>query len=69
MKAVREGRVHNWRWIDRFDVAQEDYQEHELLYRVDECEARKAQRPFTPEEQIRLMKKLERVRDKRKRAS
>lgn len=36
MKAAREGRVSNWRWIDRFDSTDETYVEFEYLYIVDE---------------------------------
>lgn len=31
LKAAREGRVHNWRWIDSFDTATRDYCSYALL--------------------------------------
>lgn len=37
LQAAKEGRVKNWRWIDRFDEdCSKDYTEYEYLYRVSE---------------------------------
>jgi len=32
LKAAREGRVTNWRWVDRYDSCEESYREYEYLY-------------------------------------
>lgn len=45
LKAAKEGRVHNWRWIDSFDQANSTYEYYELLYRVDDREAVKPCKP------------------------
>lgn len=34
LRAAREGRVQTWRWIDKFDTSDEDYEEYEYLYKV-----------------------------------
>ena len=46
LKAAREGRVRNWRWIDTFDTAPKDYSRYELLYCVD---AKNAKQPRAPQ--------------------
>jgi hypothetical protein len=35
LKMAKEGKVHNWRWIDTFDSSDEEYEYYEYLYRVD----------------------------------
>lgn len=46
MRAAREGRVRNWRWIDSFDTADKTYTHYEFLYRLDESEASLARAPI-----------------------
>lgn len=61
MKAAREERVYNWRWVDRYDSSSEDYKYYELLYRVYDNgwgwnEAKKPAVPWTPEELAGMQK-------------
>jgi len=35
LKAAKEGRVRNWRWIDTWDSSDEAYEEYEYLYPVE----------------------------------
>ena len=36
LKAAKDGRVHNWRWVDSYDHSDEDYCKYEYLYKVDD---------------------------------
>ena len=45
LQAARQGRVTNWRRIDRFDTSDEDYCYYEHLYAVDEADAEDPQPP------------------------
>lgn len=45
LEAAKEGRVKNWRLIDKFDTTDRDYEYYEVLYLVTEEEAK---RPHTP---------------------
>lgn len=46
LKAAREGRVTNWRWIDTFDKSNENYRQFEYLYMLDSSKARSPMRPL-----------------------
>lgn len=39
LKAAKEGRVMNWRWIDAFDKSDKDYERFEYMRAVDVHEA------------------------------
>ena len=45
LRAAKDGRVCNWRWIDRFDTADRDYLTYEFLYRLNSDEAENPQLP------------------------
>lgn len=45
LRAAKEGRVENWRWVDTFDKSDEDYVRYEFLYRVTN-EAKKPECPI-----------------------
>jgi hypothetical protein len=42
LKAARDGKIKNWRYIDHFDKSTHKYKYYEYLYKVD---GRDAQRP------------------------
>lgn len=48
MKAAKENRIRNWRWIDRFDTAPKTYCRYEFLYRLDDGEAKNPMMPTGP---------------------
>ena len=65
MKAVKERRVYNWRWIDRFDESDRDYERYELMYRVVPEEwSHHVAKPYTPEEKVEFDKAFEKHRYK-----
>jgi hypothetical protein len=47
LRAAKQGRVLNWRWIDTFDRSDTTYVWYEFLYRVDPESARRPDRPLT----------------------
>ncbi len=48
LKSAKQGGVYNWRWVDTFDTASEDYIEYRFLYRVSEDEAKRPRCPGDP---------------------
>jgi hypothetical protein len=64
-QAANEGRITNWRWIDRFETGStSDYVEYEL-YPLDITEARKLARPMTQKEKAQHDKRLEKLRQQK----
>lgn len=47
LAAAREGRVTNWRWIDRFDISSSNYTEYEVLYVLRPGEGENPRKPIT----------------------
>lgn len=60
LRAAKEGRIHNWRRIDTFDISSEDYRDFELLGRIDRAGAKN---PMTPTP-IRLHTRICRLEEK-----
>lgn len=46
LRAAKEGRVQNWRWVDRYDTSDTDYVSYEYLYEVTD-DAREPRKPLT----------------------
>ncbi len=49
-EAAEEGRIVNWRPIDKYDRSKSDYRYYELLGEIDPSQARKMRKPLTNEE-------------------
>ncbi|KKU51698.1 MAG: hypothetical protein A3H69_00810 [Candidatus Sungbacteria bacterium RIFCSPLOWO2_02_FULL_47_9] len=60
LKAAKEGRVRNWRWIDTFDTASKDYRTYELLGRIEPDGAKNPRRP-TPHKLLALEKRVKKI--------
>lgn len=58
--AAKEGRIKNWRQIDRFDKTDASYEEFESFGEIDDSQARLVMKPRTYEEQAELEKKWSR---------
>jgi hypothetical protein len=43
--AAREGRIRNWRWIDTYDISENDYKRFEVLETIDFEGAKKPAEP------------------------
>lgn len=46
LKACKEGRVVNWRWIDTYDTCIKDYVEYTVLYEVTEQQSKNPMKPL-----------------------
>lgn len=46
IKACKEGRVANWRWIDTFDTSRTDYLKYDILYEVTETQSKSPMIPM-----------------------
>lgn len=47
LEAAKEGRIRNWRLIDRFDTTSKNYKEFEVLYKVDSGKAKNPRKPIS----------------------
>ena len=50
LRAAKEGRVANWRWIDTYDTCDKTYCRYEYLYPLKRCEAKRPAKPLTKTE-------------------
>lgn len=46
LKACKERRVVNWRWIDTYDTCIKDYVEYIILYEVTESQSKNPMKPL-----------------------
>ena len=45
LRAAKEGRVYNWRWVDTYDTSKKTYEYYEYLGIINEEWARNPQKP------------------------
>jgi hypothetical protein len=62
LRAAKQGRVRNWRWIDTFDRSSTTYCRYVFLYRLDEGHWRYAAKPLTWRQYREWEEKIERSR-------
>lgn len=55
MRAARDGRVRNWRWIDSFDASDTTYEFYKFLYPVSKDDAQNPSRPLP--QKLRILEK------------
>ena len=56
LEAAKDGRVRNWRWIDRFDKASKTYEHFEVLYTLKANEATNPHRPISKKQNATELK-------------